>query len=133
MSGPQSLFPGCHSAGNAFQDPSSPFYICMKALATLLLFARVREAPQMSEMWQSFPLARPGHLPGHRSVGAPTASDVSRHPHQAVQLMFFENCERFNQFFPVCQDMLPVVLAAFLDTHPAPPSPCVSSRGICEA
>eukprot|EP00668_Euglena_longa_P031391 GGOE01040585.1.p1 GENE.GGOE01040585.1~~GGOE01040585.1.p1 ORF type:complete len:1012 (-),score=411.69 GGOE01040585.1:39-2705(-) len=71
------------ASNNAFQDPVSPFLICMKAL---------------------------------------TASDVSRHPHPAVQIMFFENCERFHQFFPVCSDMLPVVLAAFLD-----------SRGICSA
>ena len=58
-----------------------------------------------------------------------TSSSVSNHPHQAVQTMFFENCERFCHFFMVCKDKLPIVLAAFLDKRGiCNPNECVAYR-----
>jgi len=51
---------------------------------------------------------------------AVATGDASRFPHQAVQIMFFENCERYHLFFALNRELLPGTLAAFLD-----------DRGIC--
>ncbi|GAA5820935.1 hypothetical protein JCM10212_000554 [Sporobolomyces blumeae] len=44
-------------------------------------------------------------------------SNVARHDHPAVNLMFFETCVRYSEFFKLCPEFITGILPTFLDQH----------------